>query len=97
MSLPHVLRAETGRHRLHALALSGEQQAGAVGLQRNYAILVPRGMRQAIEVSREAFLLGAWRHGLGAHDQKLSIDELKKHRFPRQRYSVYNTVVLAGY
>ena len=77
MSLAHIFRTKPGRHRFHTLALPRKQQAGAVGLQGSYAILVPRGMRQAIEVSREAFLLCAWRHGVGAHDQKLSIDELR--------------------
>ena len=28
---------------------------------------MPRGVRQAIQISREAFLLGAWRNGVGAY------------------------------
>jgi hypothetical protein len=32
-------------------------------------------MRQAIQVSREAFLLGAWRDRVGAHDPQLIITE----------------------
>jgi hypothetical protein len=36
---------------------------------------VARGMRQAIQVSREAFLLGAWRYRVGAHDPQLIITE----------------------
>ena len=45
-------------------------------------------MRQAIEVSREAFLLCAWRHGVGAHDQKLSIDNTQSAGIFYERYSL---------
>jgi hypothetical protein len=53
--------AKPRRHRCYTLAFAGKQQAGAIGLQRSGTVEVPRGMRQAIEVSREAFRLGAWR------------------------------------
>ena len=75
MGLAHVVGAETSRHRFHALAFPGKQQAGAIGLQRDYAIQVPRGLRQAIQIGREAFLLGAWRNRMGAHDQQLTTDQ----------------------
>ena len=68
MGLAHVVRAKAGRHRFDTLALSGQQQAGAIRLQRNNSIQVPRGLRQAIEIGREAFFLGAWRDRLGAHE-----------------------------
>jgi len=72
MGLAHIVGAETSRHRFHALAFPGKQQAGAIGLQRDHAIPVPRGLRQAIQIGREAFLLGAWRNRMGAHDQQLT-------------------------
>ena len=72
MGLAHVVGTETSRHRFHTLALPGKEQAGAIGLQRNHAIQVPRGLRQAIKIGREAFLLGAWRYRVGAHDPQLS-------------------------
>ena len=73
MGLAHVVGTETGRHGYHALALSGKKQAGAIGLQGDHAIQVPRGMRQAIQIGREAFLLGAWRNRVGAHNRQLII------------------------
>ena len=60
--------AEPGRHRFHTLALPGQQQAGAIGFHGNGPVQVPRGLRQEIEIGREAFLLGAWRDRLGAHE-----------------------------
>ena len=75
MGLAHVVGTQAGRHRFHTLAFAGKQQARAIGLQRDYPIQVPRGMRQAIQVSREAFLLGAWRYRVGAHDPQLIISE----------------------
>jgi hypothetical protein len=62
MGLTHVVGTEAGRHRLHTLAFPRKQQAGAIGLQRDHAIPVPRGLRQAIQIGREAFLLDAWRN-----------------------------------
>src|SRR6202047_589741 len=94
MGLAHIVGAETSRHRFHALAFPGKQQAGAIGLQRDHAIPVPRGLRQAIQIGREAFLLGAWRNRMGAHDQQLNIKEWQTGWFFSSRYSVYNTVVL---
>jgi hypothetical protein len=73
MGLAHVVGAETSRHRFHAFAFPGKQQTGAIGLQRDHAIQVPRRLRQAIKIGREAFLLGAWRNRMGAHDQQLNI------------------------
>jgi hypothetical protein len=56
-----VLRIQAARHRLNALALTGQQQSLAVILQRGVPVLVTRGVRQALYVCREAFLLWAWR------------------------------------
>jgi hypothetical protein len=75
MGLAYVVGTQAGRHRFHALAFAGKKQARAIGFQRDYTIQVPRGMRQAIQVSREAFLLGAWRYRVGAHDPQLIITE----------------------
>src|SRR5882724_13054390 len=94
MGLAHVVGTEAGRHRFHTLAFPGKQQAGAIGLQRDYAIQVPRGLRQAIQIGREAFLLGAWRNRMGAHDQQLNIKEWQTGWSFSSRYPVYNTVVL---
>src|SRR5882762_8182657 len=96
MSLTNLVGAQTSRHRFHALALSRKQQAGAIGLQRDYAIQVPRGLRQAIQIGREAFLLGAWRNRMGAHDQQLNIKEWQTGWFFSSRYPVYNIVVLTA-
>jgi hypothetical protein len=73
MGLAHAVRAKASRHRFHTLALARQQQAGAIGLHRNRPIQVPRGLRQAIQIGREAFLLGAWRNRVGAHGQNLTL------------------------
>src|SRR5208282_3492867 len=96
MGLAHVVGTKPGRHRFHTLAFTGKQQARAIGLQRDHPIQVPRGMRQAIHVSREAFLLGAWRNRVGAHDPQLILRECSGDKYFSRRYSVYNTVVLAA-
>src|ERR1022692_1647948 len=96
MGLAHVVRTETGRHRFDTLAFAGKKQARAIGLQRDHPIQVPRGMRQAIQISREAFLLGAWRYRVGAHDPQLIISECWTDKYFSKRFPVYNTVVLAG-
>src|ERR1700680_4007675 len=94
MGLAHVVGTEAGPHRSHTLAFPGKQQAGAIGLQRDHAIQVPRGLRQAIQIGREAFLLGAWRNRMGAHDQQLNIQEWQTGWSFSSRYPVYNTVVV---
>src|SRR6202158_4304877 len=94
MGLTHCVGKEAARHRFHTLAFPGKQQAGAIGLQRDHAIQVPRGLRQAIQIGREAFLLGAWRNRMGAHDQQLNIQEWQTGWSFSSRYPVYNTVVL---
>jgi hypothetical protein len=75
MGLANIVGTQTSRHRFHALALSRQKQTGAIGLQRNHAIQVPRGLRQAIQIGRDAFLLGAWRNKVGAHDQQVNIKD----------------------
>ena len=57
----NIARIESRRHRLNALTLTGQQQALTVILQRRMPVFVPRGVRQAIHICREAFLLWAWR------------------------------------
>jgi hypothetical protein len=57
---------------------------------------VPRGLRQAIQIGREAFLLGAWRNRMGAHDQQLNIKKWQTGWSFSSRYPVYNTVVIDG-
>src|ERR1700683_4976660 len=94
MSLAYLVGTEAGRHRFPTLAFAGKKQARAIGLQRHHSIQVPRGMRQAIQISREAFLLGAWRYRVGAHDPQLIIKECWTGKSFSRRYSVYNTVVL---
>src|SRR5579864_5802082 len=72
MGLTNIIGVEASSHWFHALALAGQQQASAIGLQRNGTIAMPRGLRQAIKVGREAFLLGAWRWRVGAHGPNLA-------------------------
>jgi len=50
-----------GRHRFDALALTWQQQSLAVILQGSVSVGVPRGVSQALDICREAPLLGAWR------------------------------------
>jgi hypothetical protein len=66
MHPPHVVRRQTCRHRLYAFAFSRQQQSRAIQLQWCCSIGMPRGLRQAVHISREAFLLRAWR-GILAH------------------------------
>jgi hypothetical protein len=58
MRTAHVVERQTCSHRLDALALSPQQQTRAVLHQRSLPVGMPRGLRQAIEVSRRAFLPG---------------------------------------
>ena len=55
-----------------------------------------RGQRQAIEIGREAFRLGAWRHRVGAHGRTLARNVCPGVLFLSRMNLVYNTVVLAG-
>jgi hypothetical protein len=52
---------KAGSHRLYTLALTGQQQSLAVVLQRRMPVFVPRGVRQAFHICREALLSWAWR------------------------------------
>jgi len=52
------------------------------------------GLRQAIEIGREAFCLGAWRHTVGAHEQQLNTRSYAGALFSSNQYLLYNTVVL---
>src|SRR5271169_3613770 len=53
------------------------------------------GLRQAIEIGREAFCLGAWRHTVGAHEQQRNTRCYARTPFFSRQYLLYNTVVLA--
>jgi hypothetical protein len=61
MHATNVVRSQARGHRLHTLALSGQQQSRAVILQRDVSIGMPRGIGQALNMCREAPLLWAWR------------------------------------
>jgi hypothetical protein len=56
-----VMGIQASCHWLDALALTGQQQTLAIVLQRRVPVFVPRGLRQALNICREAFLLWAWR------------------------------------
>jgi hypothetical protein len=56
---PAVVRGQTRRHRLNRLALPGQQQPGAIRLQRNSAIRVPSRFRQTVKITRQTLLPGA--------------------------------------
>jgi len=58
---PDIIGSQALGHRLDALALTRQQQSGAVSLHRRVAIHMPRGFRQAICVCRNALFLWAWR------------------------------------
>src|SRR5574341_2362136 len=79
---PHIVRSQSRRHRLHALALARQQQSGAVLFQRYMTVRMSHGFRQAIHICREALLLWAWRGGV-AHENNST-----------PNCSFYNTVVL---
>jgi hypothetical protein len=58
---PDIVRSQARGHRLHALALTGQQQSRTIRFQRSATISVPCGFRQAIRVCRKALFLWAWR------------------------------------
>jgi len=62
----HIVSGKPRGHWLDALALAGQQQAGAVVLQRSVTIGVPCGFGQALDICRKALFLWAWR-SLFAH------------------------------
>ena len=62
----HVVWRQAGGHRLYTLALAGQQQAGAVILQRNDSVSMPCGFGQALDICRKAPFLRAW-HSSRAH------------------------------
>jgi hypothetical protein len=61
MHATNIVGSQAGSHRFDALALSGQQQSLAVVLQGSVPVSVPRGVSQALDICREAPLLGAWR------------------------------------
>ena len=58
---PDIVRSQARGHRLHAFALTRQQQSRTVSFQRSVAIRVPCGFRQAIRVCRKTLFLWAWR------------------------------------
>jgi hypothetical protein len=58
---PHIIGSQSRRHWLNALTLSRQKQTCAAGLERNQPVRMSRGLRQAIEICSETFLLCAWR------------------------------------
>src|ERR1022692_1749949 len=52
------------------------------------------GLRQAIEIGREAFCLGAWRHTVGAHERQLNTGSYAEAPLSAMGNLLYNTVVL---
>ncbi len=67
MRPPDIVGGQARRHRFDALALTGQQQPRAIRFQGLVTIGVPGGLRQTVEIGRQAFLLGAWRQGSGAY------------------------------
>ena len=61
------MRRQTGRHRLDAFAFQRQQQTAAVALQRLAEVGMSRGSRQAVQISRQTFLLCAWRRSFVRH------------------------------
>src|ERR1017187_4985209 len=52
------------------------------------------GLRQAIEIGREAFCLGAWRDTVGAHERQLNTGSYAEAPLSAMGNLLYNTVVL---
>ena len=71
MRLPHIVRSQPCRHGFDALAFPGQKQTLTIRFQRFHAIGVLCGLRQAIEIGREALLLCAWRRSIGAHADRV--------------------------
>jgi hypothetical protein len=63
----HVIASESRGHGFDAFPFSGQQQAGAVVLQRSATIGMPCGFGQALDICRKALFLWAWR-SLFAHE-----------------------------
>jgi hypothetical protein len=79
----NIVWSQARRHRLDTLALSGQQQSGAVVLQRSMTVGVPRGVGHALDIYREDASVG----GLAKRDV-----------IPRRQFYiklfVFNTVIL---
>lgn len=94
VGLADVVGKQPCGHGFHALALSWQQQTGAIRFQGSRTIGMPCGQRQAIEIGRKAFFLGAWRYRVGAHEQQGSMEISRSRIFSAAGTSLYNTVVL---
>jgi hypothetical protein len=66
MRRPHMVRTELCRHGFEARAFPGQKQTLTIRFERFHAIGVLCGLRQAIEIGREALLLRAWCRSTGA-------------------------------
>jgi hypothetical protein len=71
MRLPYIAWSHPCRHGFDALAFPGQKKTLTIRFQRFHAIGVLCGLRQAIEIRREALLLCAWRRSIGAHADKV--------------------------
>jgi len=71
MRLPHMVWSQSCRHGFDALAFPGQKKTLTIRFQRFHAISVLRGLRQAVEIGREALLLCAWRRRSGAHANRV--------------------------
>jgi hypothetical protein len=76
-------RGQLGRHRLDALALARQQQAGAIRPQRAGPVGVPERLRKALDIGQEARF--PVRHAAGSRGHEAA---------PCHRHTVYDTVVL---
>jgi hypothetical protein len=63
----HMVGSQARRHRFDALSLAVQQQARTVIPQGQVAVSMPRGLRQPVQICREAFLLWCWHQGLSSH------------------------------
>src|ERR1017187_2680444 len=63
----HMVGSQARRQRFDALSLAVQQQARTVIPQGQVAISMPRGLRQPVQICREAFLLWCWLQGLSSH------------------------------
>jgi hypothetical protein len=63
---PDIVGCKPCGHGLDAFSFAGQQQAGAIVLQRSVTISMPCGFGQAFDICRKAQFLWAW-HILFAH------------------------------
>ena len=54
MRRPHAPWLHASRHRFDTLTIAGQQQAGAIGLERRRAIGMPQHRRQCLDIGSKA-------------------------------------------